>query len=106
MGRKSNLSRELASVNTAILREDELRLQFVLDGAEYEVALKKGRDGVFRGRWERGRPGAVEQSGEANCSLSELPESESPGGQALLLQGRWFEDIDWHWAGRLEFVAQ
>lgn len=98
-GHKSDLSREVTSVGTVILRPDELRMQFLLDGAPYEVALRKGSGERFRGTWERGRPGGIEERGTAECSLA----FDTADTGIVKLEGKWFEGIDWEWYGRLEY---
>lgn len=97
--------RELTAIDRAILRADgTLAMQFLLDGAQYEVRLKKASDGTFRGTWTRGG-GASHERGHAECTLGQFRREGEPADEAVKLEGRWFEDIDWRWFGRLESVS-
>jgi hypothetical protein len=97
--------RELTAIDRAILRRDgSLAMQFLLDGSQYEVRLQKARDGTFRGTWTRGS-GANAEHGHAECNLGEFRKEGGPPDEAVKLEGKWFEDIDWRWFGRLERVS-
>lgn len=96
--------RELTAIDRAILRPHGLVMQFLLDGAPYEVRLQKMSDGTFRGTWTRGA-GVASQQGRAECNLGQFQGEREPPDAAVKLEGSWFEDIDWRWFGRLESVS-
>jgi hypothetical protein len=98
--------RELTTIDRAILRPDKLLMEFILDGAPYHVELEKASDGTFRGTWERGS-GVAAERGHVECKLDQFPRKETgePPEETMKLEGKWFEDIDWRWFGRLEPVS-
>ena len=91
------------AVVRAIVSDDRLAIEFELDGQDYSAVLQ--RSGAnFSGKWEAGRGGSS-GSGAATCTLQRLePEGDEPRAP-LLLSGKWVEDVDWMWNGKLEPVA-
>jgi hypothetical protein len=91
------------AVVRAIVSDERLAIEFELDGQQYSAVLR--RSGArFSGKWEAGRGGSS-GSGAATCTLHCLePEGDEPRAP-LLLGGKWLEDLDWTWNGKLVPVA-
>jgi hypothetical protein len=92
-----------AVIQRAILRADELVLEFSRDGDAYHVALRPDARGRFRGAWQRGLASNAAH-GQAHCKLLGHDNSADPDEPDLLLAGKWLDDIDWSWSGTLHKV--
>jgi hypothetical protein len=87
---------ETVLVDRAILRPNELVLEFSQDGFTCHVALKKTAERTFAGTWERQGQGREPRRGHIECTLVwRDPSATVPDPSELTLRGKWFEDIDW-----------
>jgi hypothetical protein len=77
-----------APVTRALLRGQELTMEFTCDGRPYHVSLRGGSESGYAGEWSR----SVSTGRLKGEAAFPVPLRGSEGGAALTLEGRWQED--------------
>ena len=85
-----------AKITRAILRRDEIVMEFESLGDTYHVLLQRRSGRSYEGVWEAGGP-RTKRTAPIQCRILD-------DGADLVIRGTWIEDGDYKWFGELEQV--